>query len=124
MTCSSPACRPSVSTGSCSTSNSVYDGAGFGADLTVHAGFYRRGWFLAGLVGYDRTFVTHIEHTDWYRDNVYAEAVEALARRDTIVEALTNHAVAVVASTVLAERKGNCAAASARRKTSSPKLNS
>lgn len=59
-----------------STSNSVYDGAGFGADLTVHAGIYRRGWFLAGLVGYDRTFVTHIEHSDWYRDNVYAEAVD------------------------------------------------
>jgi len=31
-----------------STSNSIYDGRAFGADLTTHVGFYRRGWFVAG----------------------------------------------------------------------------
>jgi len=65
------------------TSNSVYDGAAFGADLTAHAGFYRHRWFAAGLVGYDRTFVMHLEHTDWYRRNVYADAVDGWYRGES-----------------------------------------
>jgi hypothetical protein len=63
-----------------STSNSVYDGQGFGADLTANLGFYRRGWFVAGSIGYDRTMVMHLEHSDWYRDNVYADAVDGWYR--------------------------------------------
>lgn len=59
-----------------STSNSIYDGQGFGADLTAHLGFYRKGWFAAGSIGYERTFVMHLEHSDWYRDNIYADAVD------------------------------------------------
>ena len=58
------------------TSNSIYDGQGFGADLTTLAGFYRRGWFVAGSIGYERTFVMHLEHSDWYKDYIYPEAVD------------------------------------------------
>ncbi len=66
-----------------STSNSIYDGAGFGADLTSHLGYYRHGWFVAGMIGYDRTFVMHLEHSDWYRDNVYDGAVDGWYRGES-----------------------------------------
>jgi len=59
-----------------STSNSIYDGAGFSADLTSYVGFYRQGWFAAMLIGYDRIFALHIEHSDWYRENFYEDAVD------------------------------------------------
>jgi hypothetical protein len=65
------------------TSNVVYDGAAFGADLTVSAGHYRRRWFAAGLVGYDRTIVMHIEHSRWYRENVYDRAVDGWYRGES-----------------------------------------
>ena len=63
-----------------STSNSIYDGQAFGADLTTHVGYYRRGWFVSGSLGYDRTVVMHLEHSDWYRDNIYADAVDGWYR--------------------------------------------
>jgi hypothetical protein len=65
-----------------STSNNIYDGYGFGADLTTHMGYYRRGWFVAGSLGYDHTFVMHLDHSDWYRDNIYADAVDGWYRGD------------------------------------------
>jgi hypothetical protein len=65
------------------TSNSVYDGAAFGADLTASAGWYRRGWFVAGLLGYDRTVVVHVEHSRWYRENVYDGAVDGWYRGES-----------------------------------------
>jgi hypothetical protein len=65
------------------TSNSIYDGVGFGADLTSHVGYYRRGWFVAGLIGYDRTLVMHLEHSDWYRDNIYDGAVDGWYRGES-----------------------------------------
>jgi hypothetical protein len=65
------------------TRNSVYDGEAFGADLTAHLGYYRRGWFAAGLAGYDRTVVMHLGHTDWYRRNVYAGAVDGWYRGES-----------------------------------------
>jgi len=66
-----------------STSNSIYDGAGFGVDLGTCAGYYRHGWFVAGLIGYDRTLVMHLEHSDWYRDNIYADAVDGWYRGES-----------------------------------------
>jgi hypothetical protein len=66
-----------------STSNSIYDGHAFGADLTTHVGYYRQGWFVAGSLGYDRTFVMHLKHSDWYRDNIYANAVDGWYRGET-----------------------------------------
>ena len=59
-----------------STSNSIYDGVGFSADFTSYVGYYRQGWFVAGLIGYDRAIVMQIEHSDWYRENFYDEAVD------------------------------------------------
>lgn len=66
-----------------STSNSIYGGAAFGVDLTSYLGYYRSHWFLTGLIGYDRTFVMHIEHSDWYRDNVYQDAVDGWYRGES-----------------------------------------
>lgn len=63
-----------------STSNSVYDGVGFGAELNSRLGYYRRGWFVSGLIGYDRNLVMHLEHSDWYRRNVYQDAVDGWYR--------------------------------------------
>jgi hypothetical protein len=63
-----------------STSNSIYDGAGFSADLTSYVGFYRRGWFAAASIGYDRQCVMHIKHSDWYREYFYEEAVDGWYR--------------------------------------------
>jgi hypothetical protein len=62
------------------TSNSIYDGTGFSADLTSYVGFYRRGWFAAALIGYDRQCVMHIKHTDWYREYFYENAVDGWYR--------------------------------------------
>jgi hypothetical protein len=39
-------------------------------------GYYRPRWFASGIVGYDRTFVVHLDHTDWYRRNIYGDAVD------------------------------------------------
>lgn len=62
------------------TSNSVYDGAAFGADFTASVGFHHRRWFAAGSIGYDRTLVMHIEHTRWYRQTSHAGAVDGWYR--------------------------------------------
>lgn len=66
-----------------STSNSIYDGAAFGADFTTSLGFHRRGWFAAGSIGYDRTFVMHIQHSDWYRRTFYEDAVDGWYRGES-----------------------------------------
>ena len=63
-----------------STGNSIYDGVGFGGDLSSYLGYYQHGWFVAGLIGYDRTLVMHLEHSDWYRNNVYQEATDGWYR--------------------------------------------
>lgn len=64
----------------CNTSNSIYDGTGFSADLTSYVGYYRRSWFAAALVGYDRTFAMHIRHSGWYRKYIYEDAVDGWYR--------------------------------------------
>jgi len=56
------------------TQNSVYRGYDFGADLTGTLGLYRPGWFVAGEFGKDKAVITHVEHTDWYRDHYYPDA--------------------------------------------------
>jgi hypothetical protein len=52
----------------------VYRGLNFGADFTGTAGVYRQSWFAAGEFGFDKAGITHVTHTDWYRDNYYADA--------------------------------------------------
>lgn len=56
------------------TSNSVYRGINFGADLTAAAGVYRPRWFAAVEGGKDKAIITHVRHTDWYREYFYADA--------------------------------------------------
>lgn len=56
------------------TENSIYRGLNFGADFTGIAGVYRSRWFAAGQFGKDKAIITHIRHSDWYRDNYYSDA--------------------------------------------------
>lgn len=56
------------------TSNAIYEGFNFGADVTGTLGVYRRRWFAAGEAGKDKAIITHIRHSDWYRETYYADA--------------------------------------------------
>jgi hypothetical protein len=56
------------------TENSIYRGLNFGADFTSTAGVYRPRWFAAGEFGFDKAVITHITHSDWYRQHYYADA--------------------------------------------------
>ena len=56
------------------TENSIYRGFNFGSDLTGALGTYRRRWFAAGEFGFDKAIITHVTHSDWYRDNYYPDA--------------------------------------------------
>lgn len=56
------------------TDNSIYRALNFGADLTGSLGVYRHRWFGAGEFGFDKAIITHVSHTDWYRENFYPDA--------------------------------------------------
>ena len=56
------------------TDNSVYRGLNFGADFTGSLGVYREQGFAAVQFGKDKAIITHVTHTDWYRDQVYDDA--------------------------------------------------
>lgn len=56
------------------TKNDIYRGFNFGADFTGGVGWYRPGWYVSAEFGKDKAVVTHITHTDWYRDYYYADA--------------------------------------------------
>jgi hypothetical protein len=56
------------------TDNSVYRGINFGADVSAALGVYRQRWFAAGDAGIDKAIITHVTHSDWYRQNFYADA--------------------------------------------------
>lgn len=56
------------------TENSIYRALNFGADVTGALGVYRRNWFVAGEFGRDKAIITHLTHSDWYRDNFYSDA--------------------------------------------------
>jgi hypothetical protein len=56
------------------TSNSIYDGLNFGADFTGALGVHRHRWFAAGEFGFDKAVITHITHSEWYRQYFYPEA--------------------------------------------------
>jgi hypothetical protein len=45
-----------------------------GADLGLIGGFYARHWFVAGELGFDWAITTHVNHSDLYRETVYADA--------------------------------------------------
>ncbi len=54
--------------------NSLYNGTGLGLDLLITAGYYKSTWFVAAEAGADKTMLTRISHTDYYKDYFYKEA--------------------------------------------------
>lgn len=56
------------------TDNVIYRGFNFGADFTGAVGVYRPGWFAAAEFGKDKAVITHVTHSDWYRDHYFPEA--------------------------------------------------
>ena len=56
------------------TDNVGYRAISIGADATASLGVYKRGWFVAGEFGKDKSIVTHVKHTDFYRENFYEGA--------------------------------------------------
>lgn len=45
----------------------------FGSELKGNIGFYKKRWFIAADLGFDKAIVTHFKHTDKFRENVFAE---------------------------------------------------
>jgi hypothetical protein len=41
----------------------------FGADVSTTGGYYKKHWFAAGEVGFDKAIVTHFKHSDLYKAN-------------------------------------------------------
>ncbi len=56
------------------TSNTVFRAINFGSDFGVTAGVYHHGWSVAGEVGFDKAIITHLKHTQAYRDQYYEDA--------------------------------------------------
>ena len=46
----------------------------FGSDFSGIVGYYRSKWFVAGEFGFDKAIVTHLKHSQSYRD-VFPEVV-------------------------------------------------
>jgi hypothetical protein len=45
-----------------------------GADGVLLGGYWTARWFVAGEGGYDGAIATYVEHSDYYRETVYADA--------------------------------------------------
>ena len=56
-----------------STENSVHSLFGFGADVILISGYIGKRWSLMGELGFDKEFVTHIKHSDWYKTYFYSD---------------------------------------------------
>lgn len=56
------------------TENTIYRGINLGSEFSGTAGVYRPKWFAAGELGFDKAIITHLTHTEWYRDNYYPDA--------------------------------------------------
>jgi hypothetical protein len=59
------------------TENSIYRGFSFGSSATGTLGWYRRRWFAAGELGFDKSIITHVTHSDWYREHFFPDAKDA-----------------------------------------------
>lgn len=47
----------------------------FGSETKGTIGYYRKKWFLATEIGFDKAIVTHFKHTQKYRDEIYSEVL-------------------------------------------------
>jgi hypothetical protein len=56
------------------TENSIYRGTALRTDLVLLAGHYGRRWFAVGEAGYDRSWLTYVKNSDWYRTYFYSDA--------------------------------------------------
>ena len=56
------------------TDNINFRAINFGADISGTLGVYRPGWFAAGEFGKDKAVITHLKHSDDYRDNFFPDA--------------------------------------------------
>lgn len=62
------------STGRLSSKN--FDSKKFAGAIELAFGFYKQQWFTAFTVEYEKIFLTKIEHSDFYRDTYYEDAVD------------------------------------------------
>ena len=56
------------------TDNPVYSGNLFSIEDGFIGGYFSNKWYAAGEFGYEKFLLTHIKHTDWYRDYVHTNA--------------------------------------------------
>jgi hypothetical protein len=56
------------------TKNNLYKAITMGADVGTTVGMYTPRWFVAGETGYDKSVVTRLTHSDWYRTHFYPDA--------------------------------------------------
>ena len=54
-----------------------------GCDVKGTFGYYRSRWFTGVEVGFDKAIVTHFEHTQKYRDEIYADVVDGWYKPST-----------------------------------------
>jgi hypothetical protein len=62
------------STGRLSAKN--FDSRKFAAAIKLSFGLYKQKWFAAFTTEYENIFLTKIEHSDFYRDTYYEDAVD------------------------------------------------
>ncbi|WP_167611916.1 hypothetical protein [Maribellus sediminis] len=63
-----------LSAGSVSTTH--FESKKFAVADEVALGFYKPKWFFALTAEYEKIYLNHIEHTDFYRENYYEDAVD------------------------------------------------
>lgn len=56
------------------TDNIVYTGNVWSIEEGLLLGYFAGKWFVAGEVDYDKFLFTHLKHSNWYKENVYADA--------------------------------------------------
>src|SRR5690606_25946338 len=45
----------------------------FGGEMKGSFGYYKKNWFVAGEVGFDKAIVTHFKHSDTLKENNYSD---------------------------------------------------
>ena len=63
-----------VSAGRLSAKN--YDSKKFAVADELAFGFYKQKWFMALTAEYEKIYLNHIEHTDFYKETYYDEVVD------------------------------------------------
>lgn len=48
----------------------------FGSDCKGTFGFYKSKWFTSAEIGFDKAIVTHFNHTQKFKDEIYADVVD------------------------------------------------